>query len=320
MLLWVLFIAFILLALIIDLGVFNRTPHVIKTKEAGIWTGIWVLCAVFFAGIIYLSFKNGWISNPTNLTPETAVIKYITGYLIELSLSVDNIFIIAIIFSSFSIPRKYQHEVLFYGVLGAIIFRAIMIIFGVALINRFDWIIYVFGVFLIYTAIRMLTHKSEEYDPQNSKMFRIIKKFFPVTHNMEGDKFFIHHEGARLATPLFIALIIIEFTDIFFAIDSIPAILAITADPFIVFSSNILAVMGLRSMFFLISGMLNKFKYINYSLVAILAFVGVKMLFAHSFDFPEWLSLGFIVLALAAGMLASVFITDKPRESGAQTL
>lgn len=313
MLVWVLFIIFILIALVIDLGVFNRTPHVIKPKEAGIWTGIWVLCAVLFSGIIYFSFKNGWISNPTNLTPDNAVIKYITGYLIELSLSVDNIFVIAIIFSSFAIPRKYQHEVLFYGVLGAIVFRALMIIFGVALINKFDWIIYVFGIFLIYTAIRMLTHKSDDFDPKTSKMFRFIRKIFPVTHEMDGDRFFIHREGSRLATPLFVALIIIELTDVFFAIDSIPAILAITADPFIVFSSNILAVMGLRSMFFLISGMLNKFRYINYSLVAILAFVGVKMLFSHSFDFPEWFSLGFIVLALATGMLASVFISEKPQ-------
>lgn len=311
MIVWIVFIAFILCALAIDLGVFNRSPHVIKPKEATIWTSIWVLCAVIFSGVIYLSFKNEWIANPTNLTPENAVIKYITGYLIELSLSVDNIFVIAIIFSAFAIPEKYRHEVLFYGVLGAIIFRAVMIIFGVALINKFSWIIYVFGVFLIYTAVRMLLHKTEDFDPTTSKMFRFIKKFFPVTHEMEGDKFFIKREGARLATPLFIALIIIELTDVFFAIDSIPAILAITADPFIVFSSNILAVMGLRSMFFLISGMLNKFRFINYSLVAILAFVGIKMLLSHNIEFPEWFSLSFIVLALAVGIVASNLIPEK---------
>lgn len=314
MIIWIAFILFIILALVIDLGVFNRTPHVIETKEAATWTGVWVFSALLFAGVIYLSFKHGWIENPTNLNPQTAVIKYITGYLIELSLSVDNIFVIAIIFSSFAIPRKYQHEVLFYGILGAVIFRALMIVFGVALINKFSWIIYVFGIFLLYTAFKMLVHKSEDFDPKTSKMFRWIKKLFPVTHEMQDDKFFIRKDGVKLATPLFVALIIVELTDILFAVDSIPAILAITADPFIVFSSNILAVMGLRSMFFLISGMLGKFRYINYSLVAILAFVGIKMLLSHYIVFPEWVSLGFIVLALGCGMLASVYVDKKAVE------
>ncbi|MBW7892705.1 MAG: TerC family protein [Chitinophagaceae bacterium] len=311
MVIWIAFILFILLALIIDLGVFNRTPHVIETKEAGAWTSVWVLSALLFTGIIYLSFEHGWVSNPTGLSPRDAMIKYITGYLIELSLSIDNIFVIAIIFTSFSIPRKYQHEVLFYGILGAIVFRAVMIVFGVALINKFSWIIYVFGVFLLYTAFKMLVHKSEDYDPASSKMFRWIKKIFPVTHEMQGDKFFIRKDNKRLATPLFVALIIVELTDILFAVDSIPAILAITSDPFIVFSSNILAIMGLRSMFFLISGMLTKVRYINYSLVAILAFVGVKMLLSHHYVFPEWISLGFIVTALGCGVLASALLKGK---------
>lgn len=305
MIVWTVFIAVVVFALALDLGVFNRKPHEIKTKEAAIWTSVWVACAILFSGIIYLSFQNGWIDNPTNLTPTNAVLKYITGYLIELSLSVDNIFIIALIFSSFAIPKKYQHEVLFYGVLGAIVFRALMIVFGVALITKFSWMIYVFGVFLILTALKMLFSHNKPKDLHESTIYKWIIKVYPVTRKVYNDRFFIKRGGVRYATPLFVALIIIELTDVFFAIDSIPAILAITADPFIVFSSNILAIMGLRSMFFLIVGALDKFKYISYSLVIILAFVGVKMIISHHVEIPEWLSLGVIVTSLAGGMVAS---------------
>ncbi len=310
MIVWGIFIAFIILFLALDLGVFNRNPHVIKTKEAAIWTAIWVTVALSFSGIIYWLFSDGLIENPTGLSPNTAVLKYITGYLIELSLSIDNVFVIAVIFSSFAIPKKYQHEVLFWGILGAIVFRALMIFFGVALINKFDWIIYVFGAFLLITAFRMLLHKESEFDPKKSKMFRFLKKLFPISYKMEGDKFFIKRMGIRAATPLFVALIIIELTDILFALDSIPAILAITADPFIVFSSNILAILGLRSMYFLISRMLTKFRFINYSLVVILAFVGVKMILSHNVEIPEWLSLTVIGVSLAGGIIASLLIPD----------
>ncbi|HMN32752.1 MAG TPA: TerC family protein [Chitinophagaceae bacterium] len=315
MLLWIIFIIFLLIALIIDLGIFNKNPHVVSVKEASIWSVIWVSVALLFSIVIYFAFDNKWISNPTHISPYTAVVKYITGYLIELSLSVDNIFIIAVIFSSFAIPKKYQHEVLFYGVIGAIVFRALMIYFGIALINHFTWITYVFGIFLLITAYKMLVQSDEEYNPKKSKLFILIKKIFPVTYMLNGDKFFLRRKGIRAATPLLIALIIIEFTDLFFAIDSIPAILAISADPFIVFSSNILAVMGLRSMYFLISNMLNKFRYINYSLVAILAFVGIKMIIGHYVNIPEWVSLGVIVLSLAIGIYASIQIPEKPKES-----
>ena len=310
MIVWGIFIAFIILFLALDLGVFNRNPHVIKTKEAAIWTGIWVTVALGFSGVIYWLFNDGLIENPTDLTPKVAVLKYITGYLIELSLSIDNVFVIAVIFSSFAIPKKYQHEVLFWGILGAIVFRALMIFFGVALINKFDWIIYVFGAFLLFTAFRMLFHKEEEFDPKKSKMFRFLKKLFPISYKMDGDKFFIKRMGVRAATPLFVALIIIELTDILFALDSIPAILAITADPFIVFSSNILAILGLRSMYFLISRMLTKFRFINYSLVVILAFVGVKMILSHNLEIPEWFSLGVIGASLGGGIIASLLIPD----------
>lgn len=311
MILWIIFILFVLIALSLDLGVFNRTPHVIQTKEAAIWTSIWVGSALLFSGLIYLAFQHNWIANPTDLTPQDAVIKYITGYLIELSLSVDNIFVIALIFSGFSIPKKYQHEVLFYGVLGAIVFRAIMILFGVALITKFSWIIYVFGGFLLITALKMLFKKDEETDPRDSVVYKWISKIYPIAHEVEGPRFFIKKGGIKYATPLLVTLIIIEFTDIFFAVDSIPAILAITTDSFIVFSSNILAIMGLRSLFFLISGMLDKFKYISYSLVVILGFVGVKMILSHHVAIPEWVSLGIIFVALLGGILFSLVRASK---------
>lgn len=311
MLIWIAFIGLILLFLALDLGVFNKHEHVIKTKEAAIWTTVWVTVALSFSGVIYWLFSDGLIENPTGLTPNKAVLKYITGYLIELSLSVDNVFVIAVIFSSFSIPPLYQHRVLFWGILGAIVFRAIMIIFGVALINKFSWIIYVFGVFLLFTAYKMLRSDDTNFDPKNSFIFRQLKRFFPISTQFHGHDFFIKKMGITAATPLFVALVIIELTDILFALDSIPAILAITADPFIVFSSNILAILGLRSMYFLISRMLEKFRHINYSLVVILAFVGVKMLLSHQVEFPEWLSLTVIAVSLIAGILASVLTSEK---------
>jgi len=311
MLVWGIFIAFIILFLALDLGVFNRKSHVIKTKEASIWTAVWVTIALAFSGVVYWLFANNLIANPTNLTPNAAVLKYITGYLIELSLSIDNVFVIAVIFSSFAIPDKYQHRVLFWGILGAIVFRALMILFGVALINKFDWIIYVFGAFLLFTAYRMATSSGSHFNPKKSKIYTFLKKLFPITYKMDGEKFFIRRMGIKAATPLFLALIIIELTDILFALDSIPAILAITADPFIVFSSNILAILGLRSMYFLISRMLNKFRFINYSLVVILAFVGIKMILAHHVEIPEWLSLGIIFISLASGIIASLVIPVK---------
>ncbi|WP_405382331.1 TerC family protein [Maribacter sp. LLG6340-A2] len=311
MIVWIVFIAFVLVFLALDLGLFHKNDHVIKSKEAGIWTAIWVTVALSFSGVIYWLFNAGLIENPTGLTPNNAVLKYITGYLIELSLSVDNVFVIAVIFGSFKIPPLYQHRVLFWGILGAIIFRALMIFFGVALINKFEWIIYIFGIFLLYTAFNMLKGEDENFDPKNSFVFRQIKKIYPVTTQMNGHDFFIRRMGVKAATPLFVALVVIELTDILFALDSIPAILAITADPFIVFTSNILAILGLRSMYFLISRMLEKFRFINYSLVVILAFVGLKMLFSHYIELPEWVSLAVISISLLSGILASVFIKEE---------
>lgn len=311
---WIIFICCIIVFLALDLGVFNKNDHIIRSKEAAGWTALWVTLALSFSGVIYWLFSANLLENPMNLTPGTAVMKYITGYLIELSLSIDNVFVIAVIFSAYSIPPIYQHRVLFWGILGAIVFRAFMILFGVALIYKIDWIIYVFGIFLLYTAYKMSKSDEYEFNPKESVVFRQMKKIFPMTTRMEGNRFFIKRMGINMATPLFVALIVIEITDILFALDSIPAILAITADPFIVFSSNILAILGLRSMYFLISRMLTKFRFINYSLVVILAFVGSKMLVAHYIHVPEWVSLSVIVLSLAGGILASILIPEVSKE------
>jgi len=314
MLVWTIFIACVVVFLALDLGVFHKNDHVIKSKEAGIWTAIWVSVALAFSGVIYWLFSSGLTENPTGLTPNDAVLKYITGYLIELSLSIDNVFVIAVIFSAFKIPALYQHRVLFWGILGAIIFRALMILFGVALITKFEWIIYVFGIFLLYTAFKMLKSDDTDFNPKDSFVFKQLKKVYPITSQINGHDFFVKKMGVRAATPLFVALIVIELTDILFALDSIPAILAITADPFIVFSSNILAILGLRSMYFLISRMLAKFRFINYSLVVILAFVGLKMLFSHFIHFPEWVSLTVISVSLISGVLASLLIPEKEKQ------
>lgn len=314
---WISFIAVVMVFLALDLGVFNKNDHVIKSKEAGIWTAVWVTVALGFSGVVYWLFSAGLVENPTELTPDDAVLKYITGYLIELSLSIDNVFVIAVIFSSFKIPALYQHRVLFWGILGAIVFRGLMILFGVALITKFEWIIYVFGVFLLITAFRMLKSDDSHSDPQNSWLFRQLKKVIPITTERHGHDFFIERMGVTAATPLFVALIVIELTDVLFALDSIPAILAITANPFIVFSSNILAILGLRSMYFLISRMLEKFRYINYSLVVILAFVGLKMLFSHQIELPEWVSLAVIAGSLIAGIVASLLISSRGNDETA---
>jgi tellurite resistance protein TerC len=311
MLIWGAFIFLVFIFLALDLGVFNKKDHVIRSKEASIWTALWFTVAMSFSWVIYWLFSSGIIDNPTGLTPGDAVLKYITGYLIELSLSIDNVFVIAVIFSALGIPPIYQHRVLFWGILGAIVFRAFMILFGVALINRFEWIIYIFGIFLLYTAFKMLRTGNTDFNPKDSFVFKQIKKIYPITTVINGHNFFIKKMGLTVATPLFVALVVIEITDVMFALDSIPAILAITADPFIVFSSNIMAILGLRSMYFLVSRMLAKFRFIHYSLVVILAFVGFKMLLSHKFHPSEWVSLTVIIVSLLSGVVTSLLIPQK---------
>ena len=312
MIVWSCFIVAILLFLALDLGVFNKTPHVISTKEASKWTAIWVSISFVFSGVIYLLYDNAYIANPDGLQPTVAAMKFITGYLIELSLSIDNIFVIAIIFAAFKIPKKYQHRVLFWGILGAIVFRGLMIYFGVMLINKFAWTTYIFGLFLLYTAINMLFSKDEDqFDPKKSFAFRMIKKVIPITNTIEGEHFFVKRKHINAATPLFVALLVIEVMDVIFALDSVPAILAITSDPFLVFSSNIFAILGLRSMYFFLANMLEKFSYLEYSLIAILSFVGLKMLLHDFIEIPEWASLGFIALSLVIGIVISL-VKNKP--------
>ena len=307
MIVWISFLAAILLFLALDLGVFNKTPHIISSKEAGKWTGIWVTISFLFSGVIYWLYSNNYIANPDALKPLDASLKFITGYLIELSLSVDNIFVIAIIFSSFKIPQKYQHRVLFWGILGAIVFRGLMIYFGVYLINKFTWTTYIFGLFLIFTAVKMLFSKEEDkFDPKKSFVYRALRKIMPVTSHIDGEHFFVKRRHITAATPLFVALIVIEVMDVLFAIDSVPAILAITSDPFLVFSSNIFAILGLRSMYFFLAHMLNRFAHLEYSLIAILSFVGLKMLFHDYIKLPEWASLTFIAVSLLVGILVSL--------------
>jgi tellurite resistance protein TerC len=321
MIVWILFLLAVVFILALDLGVFNKTPHIISTKEASKWTLIWVTLSFLFSGIIYWLYTTDYIDNPDNLKPAVASMKFITGYLIELSLSVDNIFVIAIIFSSFKIPQKYQHRVLFWGILGAVVFRGLMIFFGVMLIHKFAWTTYLFGAFLLFTAAKMLFGNDEnDFHPKDSFIYKLLGKVMPLSMHMEKEKFFtLNKKGQKAATPLFVALIIIEVMDVLFAVDSVPAILAITSDPFLVFSSNIFAILGLRSMYFFLANMLNKFSYLEYSLIAILSFVGLKMLLHDFIHLPEWASLGFIALSLLVGVLVSIKFGEEKELTDSDT-
>ena len=313
MIVWALFIFSILVFLLLDLGVFNKTPHIISTKEASKWTAIFVAISFLFSGVIYWLYNHNYIDNPDDLKPTEASLKYLTGYLIELSLSVDNIFVIAVIFNSFKIPQKYQHRVLFWGILGAIVFRGLMIYFGVLIVNKFAWTTYIFGVFLIFTAIKMLfSGEEEEFQPKDSFVYKTLGRIIPITSKIDHEKFFIlNGQGKKAATPLFVTLIVIEVMDVIFALDSVPAILAITSDPFLVFSSNIFAILGLRSMYFFLANMLEKFSYLEYSLIAILSFVGFKMLCHDFIEIKEWFSLAFIAFSLLIGIIVSLKINSK---------
>ena len=310
---WISFFIIIFIILALDLGVFNKTPHIISTKEATKWTILWMITSFLFSGVIYWIYSNGYLSNPDHLKPIGASLKYITGYLIELSLSVDNIFVIAIIFTAFKIPQKYQHRVLFWGILGAIFFRGLMIYFGVLIIHKFAWTSYVFGVFLIYTAVKMLMNREEQqFEPKKSFVYKSLKKVMPISNHIDGEHFFVKRRHITAATPLFVALVVIEVMDVVFAVDSVPAILAITNDPFIVFSSNIFAILGLRSMYFFLSNMLEKFSYLEYSLIVILTFVGLKMVTQDFIAIPEWVSLAVIAVSLLSGIVVSLYKSKSP--------
>ena len=298
--LWVGFNAFILIMLALDLGVFHRKAHVVTIKESLTWTCVWVAMALIFnAGILHY------------MGSEKAL-EFFTGYVIEKSLSVDNVFVIALLFSYFAVPTLYQHKVLFWGILGALVMRAAMIALGAKLITEFAWIIYIFGAFLILTGIKMIVKSEEEIHPERNPVVRLFKRFMPVTSEYRGDKFFIREKGILMATPLFVVLLLVEFTDLIFAVDSIPAIFAVTKDPFIVYTSNVFAILGLRSLYFAFSGVLDKFHYLKVGLGVVLSFVGVKMLLTHSpWKIDTLVSLGVIVIVLVASVVASLMWPKK---------
>lgn len=312
--LWIGFIALVIFLLVLDLGVFHKKDHVISVKEALLWTGFWIVLALLFGIFIYYAYEDHFfgiaIDSHSINSGNDALLKYYTGYIIEKSLSLDNIFVIALIFSYFGVPLQYQHRVLFYGILGALVFRAIMIIAGSALIQNFSWMIYVFGGILIITAVKMLFSNHEEVDPEKNFLVKLAKKIFPVSEKIEGHNFFTKINGKTAITPLFLVLVVIENTDVIFAVDSIPAIFAVTTDPFIVFTSNVFAILGLRSLYFALAAMMNKFKYLKISLVFILAYVSVKMLLSNFYHIPTLISLGIIIAAISIGITVSL-ITAK---------
>jgi len=299
---WIVFNIFVLAMLTLDLGIFHRKAHEVKVKEALVWSFVWIGLALLFNVGVY--FWQG---------PQTAL-EFLTGYLIEKSLSVDNIFVFLLIFSYFRVPALYQHKVLFWGILGALIMRAIFIVAGVALIQKFHWMIYIFGGLLILTGIKMALQKDMEIHPERNPVLRLFQRFIPVTKDYEDDKFFFKRSGRYFATPLFITLLIVETTDLIFAVDSIPAILAITTDPFIVYTSNVFAILGLRALFFALAGIMQLFHYLHYGLSAILVFVGIKMLLADLYKTPVGISLGVVAGFLLISVIASI-IRPKQIES-----
>lgn len=308
---WIAFLILVAAMLALDLGVFNKKDHEIGVGEALRWTGVWIGVSLLFNAALYFLYGQGYIPG-TELSGSEAALEFLTGYIIEKSLSMDNIFVMAAIFGYFKIPKIYQHRVLFWGILGAIIFRGVFVIGGAALLHHFEWIMYVFGALLIFSALKMLFSKEdEEQDLSQNTVVKLAKKFFPITTKIEGHAFFLKENGKRFITPLFLSLLVIETTDIFFAVDSIPAIFAVTRDPFIVFTSNIMAILGLRSLYFALAAMLGKFHLLKYALVFILGFVGVKMLIMELYKIPTWISLSVIVLALGLGIAASFMFPAK---------
>jgi len=304
---WIGFHLFVFMMLALDLGVFHKKVHKVPVKEAVIWTIVWISLALVFSICILLFIY------PEPLPGKTKALEFLTGYVIEYSLSVDNIFVFILIFSYFKVDDRYQHKVLFWGILGALIMRAIFIFTGIALINRFHWIVIIFGGFLVFTGIRMLFQQEEAVDPEANPIVKFFRKFLPVTHQFHNDRLFITQNKRLYATPLFLVLIIIESSDLIFAVDSIPAILAISKDTFIVYTSNIFAILGLRSLYFAIAGIIGYFRYLKVGLAFVLTFVGAKMLFSFiHLEIPILLSLGIIISLLLISILASVFI--KPKE------
>jgi tellurite resistance protein TerC len=300
---WIGFNVFVLIMLALDLGVFHRKSKEISVKEAFLWTGFWILLAFVFNIIVY--YTQG----------TEKAFEFFTGYLIEKSLSVDNIFVIILIFSYFQVPAAHQHKVLFWGILGALVMRGAFIFAGVELIARFHWLIYIFGGFLIYTGIKILSSGDMKIDPDKNPVIKLARRFFSITDKFEGDQFFVIREGKKWATPLFLVLVLIESTDLIFAVDSIPAILAVSDDTFIVYTSNVFAILGLRSLYFALAGIEKYFKYLKYGVSAILVFVGIKMAIIDFYKIPIEISLAFIFIALSLATLASMIFVSHEQEA-----
>jgi tellurite resistance protein TerC len=317
---WAAFIIFILFLLMLDLGIFHRKAHVITLKEALTWSGVWIGLALVFNVFVYCAYEYHWFGlNLPEHEPDgrTAAVLFFTGYLVEKSLGMDNVFLIAMIFSYFAIPAMYQHRVLFWGIVGALVMRAVMILAGVALIQRFDWILYVFGAFLIVSGLRMVMARHAP-DPEKNLIIKMAKRLLPVTDHLAGEQFIVRTNGERALTPLAVALIMIETSDLIFAIDSIPAVFAITQDPFLVFTSNIMAVLGLRSLYFALAGIIDRLYYLRFSLSLILVVIGTKMLLKdvlHALPDATFYTLGAIALILGGGIVASIVRARRTAES-----
>jgi tellurite resistance protein TerC len=295
---WILFAAVVGGLLFVDLFVFHRDAHAVRMREAGIWVTVWVALGLAFGGWIFLTRGS------------TSGAEYLAGYLIEYSLSMDNVFVFAVLFAYFGVPAAYQHRLLFWGVLGAIVFRAVFILAGTALLEAFHFVVYIFGALLLYTAWRMISAGTEHVDPSANPILRLMRRVIPVTDGFEGQRFLVRRDGRLWATPLLAALVVIETSDIMFAIDSVPAILSITTDTFIVFTSNAFAIMGLRSLYFLLAGLIERFEYLKYGLAALLAFAGLKMILSDVIHLDVWVSLGIIVVILVISVVGSLIATS----------
>jgi tellurite resistance protein TerC len=306
---WVLFLVFVLAMLALDLGVFNRKAHVVHFKEAIGWSVVWISLAGLFA-VLLSQYGHTMTGNHGKPNSELSL-EFITGYLIEESLSIDNLFVFLLIFKYFKVPAEQQHRVLFWGIIGALVMRAIFIFAGVALINRFHWVIYVFGVFLVYVGIKLFFQKGEAMNLQDSALLRFFQKHLRLTKEYEGGRFMVLRDGIRYFTPLALVLLVIETSDVIFAVDSIPAILAITRDTFVVFTSNVFAILGLRSLYFALSGMMRTFHLLHYGLAIILTFIGLKMIAAEWFKVPIVIALGVVVGVLAISVAASLLFPPK---------
>ncbi len=295
---WAVFLGVIAFFLLLDLFVFHREAHVVSMREAATWSAIWIAMGLAFGGLIWVWFG------------PTAAGEYLAGYLIEKSLSVDNVFVFALIFSYFAVPAAYQHRVLFWGVVGAILMRAAFIAAGAALLETFHWIIYVFGALLVVTGVRMASRSHDEVHPERNPLLRLARRFIPMLSEYRGQRFFVREGGKLWATPLLAVLIVVETTDVIFAIDSIPAIFAVTQEPFLVFTSNAFAILGLRALYFLLAGMMHRFVYLKYGLAGILVFVGAKMLLSDVYKVPIWISLAVIAILVGASVIASLRATE----------